>query len=302
MVENMKSRSLRPAVLLAFIAALALPAVAQNTQNSADHLLHILKHAVEGKYLVMRHAYPGNRLEFGPDGSVMGSPQRGTWAVDSAFHVTRVSMDGPNAKIEGDRIVVYYGQKNDLRAVPEYRPLTVEMPFPADATTEAAVNATLEHVFFGADEKGWPPPPPMRKEYRSAKYEFREGKKPVRTKGSADWKEQKDIQEPLEIGELANGQNLYLVSKAVTPPKPIKTPDPPYPEGERQQAHQGTSKLTVIVDSAGNVSNMRIDKSAGRAFDDEAARAVSEWQFDPARLNGQPVAVLITVELNFRLY
>jgi len=37
-------------------------------------------------------------------------------------------------------------------------------------------------------------------------------------------------------------------------------------------------------------------------LDEKAIEAVRTWQFEPARKNGQPVAVQINVEVSFRLY
>jgi protein TonB len=37
-------------------------------------------------------------------------------------------------------------------------------------------------------------------------------------------------------------------------------------------------------------------------LDEKAIEAVSQWRFQPATLNGQPVAVQINVEVSFRLY
>jgi periplasmic protein TonB len=37
-------------------------------------------------------------------------------------------------------------------------------------------------------------------------------------------------------------------------------------------------------------------------LDEKAIAAVREWRFQPATLNGQPVAVQINVEVSFRLY
>jgi len=45
-----------------------------------------------------------------------------------------------------------------------------------------------------------------------------------------------------------------------------------------------------------------IDSSPGPEFAKAAIEAVKKWRFEPAKLNGQPVAVLISVEMEFRLY
>jgi outer membrane biosynthesis protein TonB len=41
------------------------------------------------------------------------------------------------------------------------------------------------------------------------------------------------------------------------------------------------------------------DASPSPDFTQEAIKAVKEWTFEPARLGGQPVAVLIVVTMEF---
>ena len=48
--------------------------------------------------------------------------------------------------------------------------------------------------------------------------------------------------------------------------------------------------------------NARIARSLGLGLDEKALEAVRQWKFEPARKDGQPVAVLVNVEVNFRLY
>jgi TonB family protein len=45
-----------------------------------------------------------------------------------------------------------------------------------------------------------------------------------------------------------------------------------------------------------------VQRTLGLGLDEKAIEAVRQWKFDPARKNGQPVAVQINVEVNFRLY
>ena len=52
----------------------------------------------------------------------------------------------------------------------------------------------------------------------------------------------------------------------------------------------------------GRVHNARIARSLGLGLDEKALEAVRQWKFEPARKDGQPVAVLVNVEVNFRLY
>ncbi len=87
-----------------------------------------------------------------------------------------------------------------------------------------------------------------------------------------------------------------------TPPRAIFAPDPNYSEEARQNKIQGTVVLWLVVGADGKPSNIKVSRSVGHGLDEEAIEAVKRWKFEPATLNGQPVPVMINVEVNFRLY
>ena len=58
----------------------------------------------------------------------------------------------------------------------------------------------------------------------------------------------------------------------------------------------------MIVGTDGRTHEIRVQHSLGMGLDEKAIDAVRVWRFEPARRNGQPVAVQINVEVNFRLY
>ena len=60
--------------------------------------------------------------------------------------------------------------------------------------------------------------------------------------------------------------------------------------------------LWLVVGADGLPHNLRVARSLGMGLDEKALDAVRLWRFQPATLNGQPVAVEINVEVSFRLY
>jgi TonB family protein len=97
-------------------------------------------------------------------------------------------------------------------------------------------------------------------------------------------------------------QNVFRVGGGVSAPRAIRTQDPQYSEEARQDKYQGTCVLGVVVGPDGRPHNVRVVRPLGKGLDEKAIEAVQKWQFEPARKNGQPVAVLINVEVQFRLY
>src|SRR5437016_12199894 len=98
------------------------------------------------------------------------------------------------------------------------------------------------------------------------------------------------------------GGGIYKVGGGVSAPRAIYQPDPEYSEEARKAKYQGTAVLWVIVGADGRPHEVRVARSVGMGLDEKAVEAVRTWKFEPARKNGQPVAVQINVELSFRLY
>jgi periplasmic protein TonB len=65
---------------------------------------------------------------------------------------------------------------------------------------------------------------------------------------------------------------------------------------------QGTCVLGLTVDEQGMVRDVHVTRSLDRRLDQNAVDAVKRWKFKPAIRDGKPVAVLTSVEVDFRLY
>jgi TonB family protein len=98
------------------------------------------------------------------------------------------------------------------------------------------------------------------------------------------------------------GGGPYRVGGGVSAPRVVYQPDPEYSEEARKAKYQGTVVLWVVVGADGRPHDIRVQRTLGMGLDEKAIEAVRTWKFEPARLNGQAVAVQINVEVNFRLY
>ena len=98
------------------------------------------------------------------------------------------------------------------------------------------------------------------------------------------------------------GGGIYRVGGGVSAPRAIYAPDPEYSEESRKAKYQGTVVLFVVVGADGRPHDIRIQRSLGLGLDEKAVEAVRTWKFEPARKDGQAVAVQVNIEVNFRLY
>jgi protein TonB len=85
-------------------------------------------------------------------------------------------------------------------------------------------------------------------------------------------------------------------------PAPTKTRhvNPVYPAEARDAGVQGVVICEVTLNRDGRVAGVRVLRSIP-ALDAAAVEAVSQWEFTPTNLNGEPVPVIMTVTVNFAL-
>ncbi len=99
----------------------------------------------------------------------------------------------------------------------------------------------------------------------------------------------------------AASSTAVRIGDDVLPPKLLAKIEPTYSEEARTAKLSGTAVLSIEVDANGRPQNIDVLRSPGLGLDAEAVAAVQQWRFQPGTRNGTPVAVLATVEVNFRL-
>jgi TonB family protein len=94
---------------------------------------------------------------------------------------------------------------------------------------------------------------------------------------------------------------VYRLGGGVSAPIVIYKKDPGYTEEARKGNLWGTVVLQIVVGADGLPHNMRVVRRLGMGLDEKAVEAVSVWRFRPGVKQGNSVAVMATVEVNFRL-
>ena len=80
----------------------------------------------------------------------------------------------------------------------------------------------------------------------------------------------------------------------------IRKLTPVYPSLAKQARIQGVVRFTAIIGKDGTIQNLQL--VSGHPLLVEAARqAVSQWQYKPTLLNGEPVEVVTQIDVNFTL-
>lgn len=100
------------------------------------------------------------------------------------------------------------------------------------------------------------------------------------------------------------GGGVYQPGNGVTPPKEIFVPKPQYTADAMRARIQGTVWVECIVQTNGICTDTHVVRSLDPTFglDQEAVRAAKLFRFRPGMRLGEPVAVLVTIELSFMLH
>ena len=86
-------------------------------------------------------------------------------------------------------------------------------------------------------------------------------------------------------------------------PECIYCPPPLYSDDARKAKYMGSVVLQVTVTADGRAVNISIVKDPGMGLGEKAVEAVRTWRFKPAvGPSGKIVAVLVPIEVTFRLY
>lgn len=108
----------------------------------------------------------------------------------------------------------------------------------------------------------------------------------------------------LELGTGGGlGGGVYRPGSGVINPRILREVKPQYTADAMRAKVQGTVLLECVVLSDGTVGRIDVVKSLDPTFglDSEAIKAAKQWRFQPGTRFGEPVAVLVTIELTFTL-
>ena len=99
------------------------------------------------------------------------------------------------------------------------------------------------------------------------------------------------------------GGGVFRPGNGVAPPRVIREIRPEYTSEAMRARIQGTVWLDVVVLPDGTVGDVTVSRSLDTVFglDSQAVSAARQWLFAPGTRLGEPVAVLVTLELFFNL-
>jgi TonB family protein len=275
------------------VLLLVVPIAAYGSVSDAD-----LEKEYGNKILTLRQFQPGSHLHFDNTGNPAGKVASSAWTVDGQLRVQHISLKDGVVHIQGQRLFYFYDL--ETKRLQDVSAVTKNDKF-SKHFKKWATKAGKTEIDVACGE----PQPGMPDVIKTMNTVFLSPDEPLTDVVPDYWKtwleahgEKGGTANPTGYGQ-GEGQH---VGGSVSAPRAIYAPDPEYSEAARQAWYQATTVLWLIVTPEGFPKDIRIAKPAGLGLDEEAVRTVQRWKFDPAKKDGQPVAVQINVEVNFRLY
>jgi len=97
------------------------------------------------------------------------------------------------------------------------------------------------------------------------------------------------------------GSTPTIPNGIVAPPQVVSSTYPAYTDEARNRRIEGVVTIEAAFDPAGNPTVVRIVKGLGYGLDENAAAILKDWRFLPATRNGDRIAVIAQVDVQFNL-
>jgi TonB family protein len=269
----------------AFICFLALFLIQTGRAQSVKDALN---HKYKNQVLALRSPFTARDQKFDSAGQPLNAPT-GSWLLYGGIFVEKLNLSSDTLRLEGHRAAYYIDKKNGKLIHTIYdkaRRIEVHLDQPLNSLDDA--QTVLNRVFFLDGEAAEHVKPEFRRAddntpedqiFHISKHAFR----------------RPDDNAP----EAATDRDKEGI---VLPPRPTYTPEPEYSLQARNAKYQGTVVLNIVIDRAGKISRIRLERPLGMGLDENAMEGVKRWRFNPATRNGQPVAVEMNIEVSFNLY
>jgi TonB family protein len=101
------------------------------------------------------------------------------------------------------------------------------------------------------------------------------------------------------VAPAANPNTIFDISKVTVQPQVTSPARPQYPLVLRVRMISGETLIHLVVRRDGSVTDVRVVRATDPLFGIAAAKAVAQWVYRPALLDGRPVNCALEVPIVF---
>ena len=279
--------------LPAFLFCVFIAAHTEDLKRDLDRNLH-------DKFFLLRNFYRGDVVRYDAQGEPIGSPQPGSWTVDGVVAISKVTTKKSRVEFHARRYFLIGGH-DGYELSPANREVLIEGDFSQEALTRDSVGRFISRVFLNQTDTPADTVPPFWKPC----FGELDASKPCRLspKIAPLFRFATPPSAPqLQKAMVKSGNVIEKGGPGVSAPHATYDPDPEYSEEARRNRVQAIVILELVVDTSGRPRDLKVVSPAGYGLDEKAMNVVKTWKFEPARRGGDPVSVMIDVEVAFRLY
>jgi len=276
------------------VAGLFIMTIALTYLRAADSkaLVTAAQGAYYGKLLTLKHPYLNNKLRFNTSGVLDGESEEGTWTMNGLVHVEEMEVKSDRIVVHGTRaIATLRTEDGKLGVQPVLMPkhFEAELLMNGPVTSIDQIKQSMEQVFQQDDLAR------RLNEYWRAKavvqgYDLKQG---VLLKG--------DTSDGI-YGYLGSDRPVYFSRPPVESAKAIHKGGIEYSVNARANRTQGKTAILLVINEKGQPEILHLIKDLGDQLDVQSLAGISQWRFEPATLEGKPVASVRQVQIKFSSY
>jgi len=252
--------------------------------------------------------YSGNYLKYDSDGNFVGNSDTGPWTVYGELLIDELNLKSDKLEIQAHRaILVYDRDRSRLVGRPWRGFVILEIATATGPGQLARLRAALQHIFVNSRDEMLAALPDYWRSYytkvTSTDPAATTSKPPTPsgTNGRPGNETQPGGNPSGSPTPLSEVPRKLRVSSGVAEGLLTKKVSPTYLPIAKAAHAQGDCIMQATIGKDGNLSKLSIIQPVGAGLDDEAVRAVSQWQYRPYALQGQLVEVDTTITIRFHL-
>ncbi len=274
---------------------------------------------------MLRGLYSAEQLRYDSAGAPTGGSYVGDWTTDAFIQINDIHISGGTLKIKTTRLMVvsvkqkgfqFAAVRSSKKRKDSKKSGIAEIEAPSISDSEQAAKVFLSKIFLNSQDSlvdylpdYWRPcvEDGMLGKSENCRFSLEMLAVPGVAIPPGHLSSSDDMRFPVlsEPGSSASPTmpaGLFKVGHGVTPPRLTYQPEPNFSEPARRAKYEGTVTMGLIVDKDGLPKKIHIINPLGAGLDANAVHAVETWKFQPAKKDGQPVPVVIAVEVYFHLY
>lgn len=287
---------IRTIIFCAVVSTLPLFAVQAQVPTDDARQLEL---QYKGKLVKVRTLLSDSKIRYDAAGNLVGKWHAGRWTWHSTVEVTKVDLKDRTLKVKANRVILNYNRGTHLFTPVRSDPIEFEIEISPDTNGKINLTKEWDKAFLAPSEDYPLDMQPYWKPFISCV--LKPDTNECRFYEKKSWEPDVYKVNPPPPDWKPSHPGAYSVGGAVKPPKVKSRVQPEYTDIAKNHRLSGTVLLEAVVTKSGGVRITRVIRPLGYGLEENAAEALSQWVFEPGTRNGEPVDVVLYVEVNFKL-